>query len=72
MSIVMNMSSYVIEETTGTEIENGDKRVGQNSPLQLSIQQQSTTMGKKQTAFPSSLATVNVEVFLQKMSSGQF
>lgn len=71
MSIVMNMSSYVVEEISGTEIEYRDDAMcaGRNLPLQLAMQQHEATMAKSPTALPASLAAIDVEAFLQAMSA---
>jgi hypothetical protein len=71
MSIVMNMSSYVVEEITGTEIGYRDDamRVDMTPSLQLAIQQHEATLTKRSTAMPANLAEVDVEMFLQAMSA---
>lgn len=71
MSIVMNMSSYVVEEITGTEIGYRDDamRAAMAPSLQLAIQQQQAALAKRSTAMPASLAEIDVERFLQAMSA---
>ena len=74
MAIVMNMSSYVVEETDATENNYSDEamRVGMmNPPLQLALQQHNTTLVKRHAALPPSLAAVDIEVFLQKMCANR-
>jgi hypothetical protein len=68
MAIVMNMSSYEIERGP-VETEYGKEALcsGWNPALtQLHLQPSISTNGK-QRAMPVDLATVNVELFLQRM-----
>ena len=68
MAIVMNMSSYEIERNS-VEAEFGKETLcAEWNPAlaQLSLQPYIST-AIKQRAMPADLATVNVELFLQKM-----
>jgi len=67
MAIVMNMSSYEIERDI-VEAEYGKKALcSELNPALALSQQQFISTAIKQRAMPASLATVNVELFLQKM-----
>lgn len=65
MGIVMNMSSYEIERDP-METEEA-ARVGWNPELALACQQQQLAPCNRQTAMPTDLAMVDVELFLKKM-----
>jgi hypothetical protein len=68
MAIVMNMSSYEIERSS-VEAQYGENSwcSGPNPALaQLSLQPFISTAIKQRT-MPADLATVNVELFLQRM-----
>jgi hypothetical protein len=68
MVVVMNMSSYEIERGT-VEAEYGNEAVssGWNPPLtQLRLQPFISTKDTQRT-LPADLATINVELFLQRM-----
>ncbi len=69
MAIVMNMSSYAVEEEAGYDDE--VMCAGWNPQLELATQQHLVTLMDKHAALPASLATVDAETFLQKMYAYQ-
>jgi len=69
MAIVMNMSSYVVEEETGYDDE--VMSAGWNPQLELATQQHVVTLMDKHAALPASLANVDADSFLQKMYACQ-
>jgi len=71
MTITMNMSSYEIERDDVTRVECGDAFLYSNrmSALALVCQDYSFSASVRDMIMPSSLATVDAEVFLQKMYS---
>lgn len=72
MGVVMNMSSYEIERDS-MEAEYGEEVMcaGWNPAVALICQQQMTVPTDKQMAMPTDLATVNAELFLQRMYTCQ-
>lgn len=68
MAIVMNMSSYAVEESS-LMVEREDKamRAGWNPPLELATQQHVSSLMEKYPTLPASLVTADAEMFLQKM-----
>lgn len=73
MTIVMNMSSYAVEETPLTNTEYGDEVMcaGWNPQLELATQQHIATLMDRHAALPASLAMVDAETFLKKMYAYQ-
>lgn len=73
MAIVMNMSSYVVEDPSPTNPECADKAMlaGRNPTLQLATQQHLSTLMRKYPTLPASLVTADAEAFLQEMYSYQ-
>jgi hypothetical protein len=70
MGIVMNMSNYEIENFDLMEAEYGEEVLcsGWNPALALASQQHARPQTDPHiTIMPSSLATIDTEVFLQKM-----
>lgn len=69
MAIVMNMSSYAIEEVSAAEKDRDDRlaHAGWNPPLELATQQHLTSLMERYPTLPASLATADAEMFLQKM-----
>lgn len=73
MAIVMNMSSYVIEEPSLSET-GCDERVrssGWNPQLELATQQHLVTLVEGYAKLPASLLNADAEMFLQKMHAYQ-
>ncbi len=68
MAIVMNMSNYEIERTSET-IE-CDKRSMNNewNPTLAQLNLQQYVPSKLYRSMPADLATVNIEMFMQRMS----
>ena len=62
MTIVMNMSNYKIEYRA-VEKEHADW-----SPALARLELQPLDLSKRQISMPSDLASINVELFLQRMS----
>lgn len=73
MTIVMNMSSYAIEETAPINNEYADQAMyARGYPqLELATRQQLTTLMDKYPSLPLSLVTADAETFLQKMYAYQ-
>jgi len=73
MGIVMNMSGYEIERDDAAKIEYGEEVLcsGWNPAVALACQQHSLSVTDRQMTMPSSLATVDAEVFLQRMYAFQ-
>ena len=73
MAIVMNMSSYVIEEAPPMDAGYADKagRTGWNPQLELATHQHLVALMDKHATLPASLLTADAEMFLQKMSAYQ-
>jgi hypothetical protein len=71
MAIVMNMSSYVIEEMSTIGSASGDEatRPEMNPQLRLAMHQNSVAQQYGNSIMPASLAEIDVEMFLQAMSS---
>lgn len=71
MAIVMNMSSYAIEEVSAAEREHEERPVyaDWNPPLQLATRQHLNALMERYPTLPASLATADAEMFLQKMSA---
>ena len=72
MGVVMNMSSYEIEDDS-TEAEYGEEVMyaGWNPAVALVCQQQMVAPANRHASMPAELATVDVESFLQKMYAFQ-
>ena len=72
MGVVMSMSSYEIERDS-MEAEYGEEVVyaGWNPVVALACQQQMVVPTDKQMSMPAGLATVNAELFLQRMYTWQ-
>ncbi|MBI5659628.1 MAG: hypothetical protein HZC43_08785 [Nitrosomonadales bacterium] len=72
MGIVMNMSSYEIEQNP-VEEEYGDEVMfaGWNPAVALLHQQAVAESADRQAAMPADLATVDAESFLRKMYAYQ-
>ena len=72
MGVVMNMSSYEIEDDS-TEAEYGEEVMyaGWNPAVTLVCQQQMVAQSNRHASMPAELATVDVESFLQKMYAFQ-
>ncbi len=72
MSIVMNMSSYEITRSL-IETEYGDEVIRErwNPAVALMCQYQPFVSTNKLTTFPTDLATVNAELFMQRMFAHQ-
>ena len=68
MGVVMDMSSYEFERDSMTE-EYGEEVmcVGWNPAVSLVCQQRLITPANRQVAIPANLATVDAELFLQRM-----
>ena len=73
MCVVMNMSSYEIENYDLMETEYGEEVLcsGWNPAIALACQQHALPNDDKHIEIPSSLATVDLEGFLQKMYACQ-
>jgi hypothetical protein len=73
MGVVMNMSNYEIERDDAMEAEYGEEVLysGWNPAVALACQQHSLQDAGGSVTMPSSLATVDAEVFLQKMYACQ-
>jgi hypothetical protein len=73
MGVVMNMSNYEIEGYDLMEAEYGDEVLcsGWNPAMDLACQQHALPQTDKHITLPSSLVTVDTEVFLQKMYACQ-
>lgn len=72
MSIVMNMSSYEIEhDSMANEYGEEAAHAAWNHMIALACQQQLPESYNRQTAMPAGLATVDVDLFLDKMRSCQ-
>lgn len=73
MGVVMGMSSYEIERDDVTESEYGKEVLcsGWNPAIAMACQQHALPRTDRQMTIPSSLATVDVEAFLQKMYTCQ-
>ena len=73
MGIVMSMSSYEIERDDAMETEYGEEVLcsGWNPAVALACQQHALPRTDRQMTMPSSLATMDAEVFLQKMYAWQ-
>ncbi len=73
MGVVMNMSSYEIERDDAMEAEYGEEVLysGWNPAVTLACQQHALSRTDGQMAMPPILATVDAEVFLQKMYACQ-
>jgi hypothetical protein len=73
MGVVMNMNSYEIECDDAMEAEYGEEVLcsGWNPVVALACQQHTLSRANRQMTIPSSLATVDAEVFLQKMYACQ-
>ena len=69
MTIVMNMSTYIIEREARPESISAEDAMREysNLALNLAIQQHDATLENSRTALPASLANVDVEKFLRKM-----
>lgn len=67
MSIVMNMSSYVIEESSPVDARREMERANWMHQAELALQQQVVTQTDRRTTLPPSLANMDAEMFLQKM-----
>ena len=68
MAIVMNMSSYAVEEMSPAhDIRDDRQTAGWNPPLELATQQHLTSLIERYPTLPASLATADAEMFLQKM-----
>ncbi len=72
MAVVMNMSSYEIERDP-REAEYGEETMfaGWNPAVALVCQQQMVVPTGRQMSMPADLATVDAELFLQKMYTCQ-
>ena len=64
MAIVMNMSSYAIEEDSTSS--DAARHSGWNPPLELATQQHLNAL-TNHTRLPVGLLTADAEIFLQKM-----
>lgn len=73
MAIVMNMSTYAIEEAPLMDVGYADKtsRTGWNPQLELATHQHLLALMDKHATLPASLLTADAELFLQKMSAYQ-
>lgn len=73
MGVVMNMSSYEIERDDAMEAEYGNEVLcsGWNPAIALACQQHTVSGAGRQMTMPSSLATVDAEMFLQQMYAFQ-
>jgi hypothetical protein len=72
MAIVMNMSSYAIEEAPAKmECGAGGRNTAWNPPLELATQQHLVTVMEKYPSLPPSLVNADAETFLQKMHAYQ-
>lgn len=71
MAIVMDMSSYVIEEALPLDAAYADKtsRTGWNPQLELATHQHLLALMDEHTTLPASLLTADAEMFLQQMSA---
>lgn len=69
MTVVMNMSSYIIEEAPPIDVEHADKasRTGWNPQLGLATHQHLVTLMDKHATLPASLLTADAGMFLQQM-----
>ncbi|MDX8399174.1 MAG: hypothetical protein R8K20_02875 [Gallionellaceae bacterium] len=73
MTIMMDMSSYVVESTPATDVSFADplQQVDFGPHLELATQQHLLTLMQRYPALPVSLANADAEMFLQKMSAYQ-
>ncbi len=73
MGVLMNMSSYEIEHDDTREAEYGEEVLcsSWNPAVALACQLHGLPLTDRQITMPSSLATVDAEVFLQKMYACQ-
>jgi hypothetical protein len=73
MAIVMNMSSYVVEQAPSQDVEYAEEasRTGWNPQLELATHQHLATLMDKHATLPASLLTADAELFLQKMYAYQ-
>ena len=66
MAIVMNMSSYAVEEASSVQADKAG-HVGWNPQLELATQQHLFALADSRAELPLSLLSVDAEQFLQKM-----
>lgn len=66
MAIVMNMSSYVIEETSPADARYDVERANWNPQAQLAVQHAAIEPARH-AVLPPSLANIDAEAFLQEM-----
>ncbi len=73
MTIVMDMSSYMVEEAPALEVGYADRsdRSGWSPQLELATHQHLASLMNKHATLPASLLTADAEMFLQKMSAYQ-
>lgn len=67
MAIVMNMSSYEVEETSSAGCVDEIRHTGWNPQLELATRQHLTEIVGTHGALPVSLLTADAEMFLQSM-----
>jgi hypothetical protein len=74
MAIVMNMSSYVIEETSATDsrYEDDAMHAYMSPSLQLVTLRDDATLGNRLVTLPPGLATIDIEMFVQRMSAERY
>jgi len=72
MAIVMNMSDYVIEKKTSPEsmLISDLKSENKKRTLELAIQHYEERLPNRNTVLPQSMATIDIDMFLQKMLLG--
>jgi hypothetical protein len=72
MSIItMNMSSYVVEETSPADVRHEIERANWVHQTELALGQQVVEQTGRRGTLPPSLANIDAEMFLQKMSAYQ-
>ena len=73
MGVVMNMNSYEIETDKSMETEYDEVVLcsGWNPAVALACQQHANSWTDRHMTMPSSLVTVDAEMFLQKMYACQ-
>ncbi len=70
MTIIMNMCSYSVEENSNSEISNElEANFEAVNQAMMGIHQLGVYLNLRSRYIPISLATVDIEIFLRKMST---
>jgi len=70
MTIIMNMCSYSVEENSNSEISNElEANFEAVNQAMMGIHQPRVYLNLRSRYIPISLATVDIEIFLRKMST---